>query len=308
MSFQKVAQVAEEFQKNSKAPLGFVFKDLQTGQVISYHGDQAFPTASAYKIFILAELFRKAYAGECSLDDRYPLTDEVKSVGSGVLADLQAGLNLTLRDYATLMMILSDNTATDVLFRFVGRDNIKKNVIDALGLKNTKADWGCNDLCSIYYDLNGRTFEELDEEEADTGIPHSYWHSKWYQCITEENDQTAPLEAAKMLELLYRGQWVSPEASEGMLDIMRRCQTNSRIPKNLPDAVRVAHKTGTLDKLNVDIGIVYTRTKGDYILCLFYNGNMAENEADYNANDRGRVGDTYLADLSGALYRAYMED
>ena len=91
-----------------------------------------------------------------------------------------------------------------------------------------------------------------------------------------------------------------------MLDIMKRCQTNTRIPKNLPDGTVVAHKTGTLDKLNVDIGIVYT-PKGDYILCMFYNGNLAAKD-DYDANFRGRVGDTYLADLSGEIYKAYMED
>ncbi len=305
MSMQRVARVAEEYQRHSKAPLGFVFRDLKTGQTISYHGDEPFPTASAYKIFILAELFRKAWAGECSLDQRIELTDGIKSVGSGVLAELQAGLRPTLRDYATLMMILSDNTATDVLFRFVGRDAIKKNVIDALGLKHTKCDWGCNDLCSIYYDLNGRTFEQLAADNG--GKDPSYWNSKWYRCVTEENDQTAPLEAMKLLELLYRGEWVSPEASAQMLDIMKRCQTNSRIPKELPEGVQVAHKTGTMDKLNVDVGIVYAEPKGDYILCMFYNGNLAS-EADYNANDRGREGDAYLAELSGALYRAYLED
>lgn len=304
MSIERVVQVAEEFQKNSTAPLGFAFKDLKTGKIISYHGDKPFPTASAYKIYILAELFRKAYAGECSLSDRHPLTEDVKSIGSGVLEQMDPGLNPTLKDYATLMMILSDNTATDFLFNFVGRDNIKKNVIDALGLVNTKCDWGCAKLIDIYYEMNGRNFEQLREDNG--SVNPSYHNSKWYQCVTEENDQTAPLEAAKILELLYRGEWVSPEASEGMLAIMKQCQTNTRIPKWLPPDVAVAHKTGSLDKLNVDIGIVYTK-KGDYIICMFYNGNLAD-EAAYNSNDRGRVGDSYLADLSGAIYNAYMED
>lgn len=304
MRFEKIAAIAESYQKGTTAPLGFVFKDLATGQVIDYHGDRPFPTASAYKIYILAELFRKVAAGECGLSDRYALTEEVKSIGSGVLYDLDAGANLTLKDYATLMMILSDNTATDFLFNFTGRDNIKRNVIDALGLVNTKCDWGCSELIDKYYEMYGRNFEQLRADNG--GQKPSYHNSKWYQCVTEENDQTAPLEAAKMLELLYRGQWISPETSAGMLDIMKRCQTNTRIPKNLPDGTVVAHKTGTLDKLNVDIGIVYT-PKGDYILCMFYNGNLAAKD-DYDANFRGRVGDTYLADLSGEIYKAYMED
>ena len=83
---------------------------------------------------------------------------------------------------------------------------------------------------------------------------------------------------------------------------MKSCQTNSRIPRYLPIGVDVAHKTGTLDKLNADIGIVYTPA-GDYILCLFYNGNLASEE-DYAAN----AGDDYLADLSKEIFEAYMEN
>lgn len=303
MNFEKIAAIAEKYQRNTTAPLGFVFKDLKSGKTVSYHGDVPFPTASAYKLYILAELFRKVYAGECSLSDRLPLTDAVKSPGSGVLQHIDAGAGLTLKDYATLMMIISDNTATDVLFNFLGRDNIRRNVIEALGLTETKCDWGCKDLLDHYYDMNGRTFSEI--WAANGGKRPSYRKAKWYACETEENNQTAPLEAMKMLELLYRGEWVSPEASKGMLDIMKSCQTNSRIPYHMPIGVSVAHKTGTLDKLNVDLGIVYTGA-GDYILCLFFNCNMASEE-EYNANDF-HTGDAYLASLSDEIYKAYMEE
>lgn len=304
MSTDRIIQIAQKFQNGTTAPLGFAFKDLNTGAAIGYHMDEPFPTASAYKIFILAELFRKVYEGECSLSDRHPLMDKIKSIGSGVLQHMDSGLNLTLSDYATLMMIISDNTATDFLFNYLGRDNIKKNVIDALGFHQTKCDWGCNQLIDIYYDMKGRNFQQLWEEN--NGRVPSYHDSKWYRCVTKENDQTSPLEAMKMLELLYRGEWVCPEASQGMLDIMKQCQTNTRIPRFLPPGVNVAHKTGSLDKLNVDIGIVYAQPVGDYILCMFYNGNLAD-KADYDANERGRVGDDYLAELSGEIYRAYIE-
>ncbi len=305
MSLEKVAAVAKKYQETAFAPLGFVFKDLNSGEVIHYHGDEPFPTASAYKIYILAELFRKVSAGECSLSDRLTLTEEIKSPGSGILQVVDGGASLTLKDYATLMMILSDNTATDVLFTFLGRDNIKKNVIDALELKHTKCDWGCNQLLDITMEKHGRTYEQMLADNG--GVRPSYHNSKWFRCETEENDQTAPLEAAKILELLYRGQWVSPQASEGMLDIMKICRTNSRIPKNLPEDTVVAHKTGTIDRLCVDIGIVYA-PKGDYILCLFYNGNLAYTPEGYAANKGGDLSDAALAELSGEIYQAYMED
>lgn len=304
MSMEKVKQAAEKYQRGTTAPLGFFFKDLTTGTVISHRGDEVFPTASSYKIYILAELFRKAYAGECSLSDRIPLTDEIKSAGSGVLAQLEPGAELTLRDYAKLMMILSDNTATDVLFRFVGRENIRKNVIDALGLSRTRCDLSCGELVENYFGLNGRSFLQLRRDNG--GHLPSYHNSKWYRCEVEENDETSPADAARMLELLYRGEWVSPEASAEMLAIMKACQTNTRIPKLLPPTTPVAHKTGSMDKLAVDIGIVYA-PKGDYILCMFYNGPLAD-EADYDRNYLGWDGDRYLAELSGEIYRAYQED
>ncbi len=303
MGIEKIKQIVEKYQRGTSAPLGVAFKDLRTGATVTCHAEEPFPTASAYKIYVLAELYRKAYSGECNLNDRYPLTVDIKSIGSGVLEQLDAGLNLTLKDYATLMMIISDNTATDFLFNFLGRDKIKKNVIDALGFSHTKCDWGCQKLIDVYYDMNGRDFQQLWEDNGKRAP--SYYNSKWYQCVTEENDQTAPIEALKMLELLYRGTWVNQEASEGMLAIMKQCQTNTRIPHFLPPGVAVAHKTGSLDKLNVDIGIVYAQPVGDYILCMFYNGNLASKE-DYDTNDRGRYGDNYLARLSKEMYEAYI--
>ena len=304
MSLEKVRAVAEKFQKNSAAPLGFAFKDLKSGEVIAYHGDSPFPTASSYKLYILAELFRQVYTGERKLSDRYPLTDDVKAVGSGVLQILDAGAELTLKDYATLMMTISDNTATDVLFNLVGRDNIKKNVIDALGLTNTKCDYNCAEGLDLFFAMRGRSIEQILADNG--GVPPSYHNSKWYQCITPQNNQTSPLEALKMLEILYRGEWICPEASEQMLSIMLKCQTNSRIPRYLPPYQPVAHKTGTIDRLNVDIGIVYAQPVGDYIICMFYNGNLSSKE-DYDNNPVGRVGDDYLAELSGEIFKAYME-
>ena len=305
MNINAIREVAARYQANTSAKLGFAFRDLSSGETIDYFGNEPFPTASAYKIYILGELFRKVAAGECALSDRLELTDEIKSAGSGVLALLDAGLQPTLKDWATLMMILSDNTATDALFEFCGRDNIRRNVINALGLVNTKCDWGCSRLLELYYEMHGRSFRELLLDNG--GKMPSYHASKWYQCTTVENNQTSPLEAAKYLELLYRGEWVNKETSEGMLAIMKECQTNSRIPKYIPPHIEIAHKTGSMDKLCVDLGIVYAEPKGAYIICMFYNGNLAS-RPDYEKNYRGRDGDDYLADLSKEIYDAYMAD
>ena len=86
---------------------------------------------------------------------------------------------------------------------------------------------------------------------------------------------------------------------------MKRCHTNSRIPRHLPKGTEVAHKTGTMDKVANDVGVVYT-DKGDYLLCMFYNGNTATRE-EYDANIKGRLSDNLLADISRDIYAEYVK-
>lgn len=104
---------------------------------------------------MLAELFRQVSEGKFALKDRHTLTAEDKSYGSGMLRLFDTGASLTLRDLAMLMMKISDNTATDILFRLVGKDNIKCNVIDALALTKTKCDLDCTHLLAVYFQRGG---------------------------------------------------------------------------------------------------------------------------------------------------------
>ncbi|MBR4991404.1 MAG: serine hydrolase, partial [Clostridia bacterium] len=221
--------------------------------------------------------------------------EEFVSPGSGVLCDLLPGMNLTLMDYARLMMMLSDNTATDYLYSLTGRDNIKNNVIDPFGLTKTKCDYPCKLLIETYFD----PAHKVEEGER------NWRNTDDYRCLTPTNDSTSCNDMAKVLKMAYDKTLFSPWVSEQMIDIMKRCHTNSRIPKELPRDVEVAHKTGTMDKVANDCGIVYT-AKGDYILCLFYNGNVATQE-EYDANKKGRFSDGLLAEISKEIYAAYME-
>ena len=102
---QAVERVAEKHGGTVTSMLSVTFRDLRTQEEFYLNGDTAFPAASVFKIFLLAELFRQAEAGKFSLSDRIPLEDSEKSPGSGVLKELGEGLNPTIRDCATLMMI-----------------------------------------------------------------------------------------------------------------------------------------------------------------------------------------------------------
>ena len=105
------------------------------------------------------------------------------------------------------------------------------------------------------------------------------------------------------MKLLYEGRVIDPGTDAKILDEMATCQTNSRIPALLPAGTRVAHKTGTLDHLANDTGIVYS-PKGNYILSCFYNGNLADEE-EYVSTSWSEKGTGILARLSKEIYDAY---
>ncbi len=295
MNIEAIRRIAEKYDAKTTGDLGLLFTDLKTGETVTVNPDKELPAASTFKVFLLAEFLRQCEEGKYNLMDRHELKEAFVSPGSGVLCDLIPGMNLTLLDYARLMMMLSDNTATDYLYSLTGRDNIKNNVIDAFGLSRTKCDYPCKLLIETYFDpAHKKVAGERNWRNTDD-----------YLCLTATNDSTSPNDMAKVLKMAYDKTLFSPWVSEQMIDIMKRCHTNSRIPKELPRDVEVAHKTGTMDKVANDCGIVYTE-KGDYMLCLFYNGNTATQE-EYDANVKGRFSDGLLAEISKEIYAAYME-
>ena len=304
MSNQKVQDIIDAAAAKTTAKLGVFFENLATGETAGINVDEIFPTASVYKIFTLAELLLQAKQGRFSLDDRRPLDKTFKSEGSGVLSMLADGLQPTLRDYAKLMMTISDNTAADFLFTLVGREAIARDVLKPLGLTHTKCDLTCRDLIAVSYTLPpGLSYGEFDARYAALGRP-SLRNAPAYTGALAENDETSPADVSTLLRHFYRGTWVDAEASAEALGIMKQCQTNSRIPKYLPDGCKAAHKTGTMTRVANDAGIVYTPA-GDFILSLFYNGNVASEE-EYNANAKGRIGDELLANLARDICAAFL--
>lgn len=295
MNIQAIRAIAEQYRATVTGDLGVAFTDLKTGEGFTINGDKEMPTASTFKVYLLAEFLRQCEEGKYALTDRHELKAQFVSPGSGILDELQPGLNLTLLDYARLMMMLSDNTATDYLYHLTGLDNIQKNVIQGFGLDKTKCDYPCKALIAAYFDPAKKVLEG----------ERNWRCTADYLCTSAENDSTSPENMEKVLRLVYEDKLFSPWVSQQMVDIMKRCHTNSRIPKHLPRGIEVAHKTGTMDKVANDVGIVYTE-KGDYILCLFYNGNVASQE-EYDRNVKGSLSDSLLAEISRDIYAEYVK-
>lgn len=213
-----------------KGKVSLFAKNLDTGVVYELGGDDRVPTASTIKIAIMVEAFARVNEGKAKWTDDLVLTKEKKVGGSGVLAEFAPGLHLTFRDAVTLMMIMSDNTATNLVIDVLTADAVNARM-ESLGFKETRL------MRRVFG--GGESLEGKKEENKRFGL-----------------GRTTPREMVSLLEKLERGEVISPAASKEMLDLMKREQgTNGlwreqwRFPK--------ATKSGALDALRSNIGIIY---------------------------------------------------
>ncbi|MBQ8637971.1 MAG: serine hydrolase [Lachnospiraceae bacterium] len=225
-----------ERMKELPGVVGYYYKNLNTGEEESFQSDSAVIAASVIKIPIMAALFDEAEKGHVSLDTMVTLTAEDKLPSCGAITYLHDGLQLTLEDVCVLMIILSDNSATNFLIRYLGRETIQR-WIDDNGYQEIR--------------LNRKLF---DSEASARGI---------------ENYITAG-SIGNMLEAIWKGELVSKKASARMLEILGDQRLNGKLPfflHSLEDGPCVAHKTGEDSGITHDCGIIYDEEDA-WILCV----------------------------------------
>ena len=210
----RISEVVRDF----KGQIGVAARNLGTGEELDVNADTRFPTASTIKTAVMLEAYRQAAESGLSFDTPIALREEDKVGGSGVLRDLQPGLPVTIADLIRLMIVLSDNTATNMLIGRLGTASIDRT-LDAYGLSNTK--------------LFRPTFRDghpdvLPELEREFGLGMS-----------------TPREMAKLMALIADGTAVNPTASAAMLATLRRQQDRAMIPRLLPGDAEVGNKSGT---------------------------------------------------------------
>ncbi len=254
--------------------LGVAVRHLGTGEEASISGSELFPTASVFKVPVIVELYRQAESGRLSLDDTIILKDPDKVPGSGILRELSEGLEVTIRDLSRLMMILSDNTATDMIVERVGKENVNA-AMRGFGLRNTVVVADCRD---ILFDLVGANDVPDEEKTLDLyqrlskggGANRGSW-----SLGTERNDVTTPLEMNRLLGLIVGGEAAGRGSCDAILATMERCQTGEyRVPKYLPaERVRMQRKTGSLPGIRNDVGVITILTTGEmYCVSCFTKG------------------------------------
>jgi beta-lactamase class A len=211
--------------------LGFSLQSLDQSVARSSHGDRIFPAASVIKVPILLEIYRLAGEGALSLDEPVTLETRHKVGGAGVLAELHDGIQLTLEDLCRLMIVVSDNTASNLLLERAGFDSVNR-LMSRIGMKHSHI---------------GRWFMEPSGPERD--------------------NRTTADDATRCLIVLARGELLG-SLTQPALDILRRQQYREKIPLRLPEQIQVASKSGELDGIRHDSALVELPGK-PYVLSLF---------------------------------------
>ena len=294
MSLQ--AAIDEQVQ-DFKGVLGVAVKHLYTGEHASINGDTVFPTASTFKIPVIVEFYRQVEEGKLSPEQQLLLSERDKVPGSGILKELTEGLPVTYRDLLRLMMIVSDNTATDLITEIVGFDNIN-NTMRQFGLKQTKVTRYCREILFDLVDTNDLPLEEMTLDVFNKAAESGVYEGSW-SLGTVDNDVTTPNEMNQLLELIISGKAASRESCNQILNIMSKCQTGGyRIPKYLPNKeVLLQRKTGSIPGIRNDVGIVtIKKTNEKYAISCY----TMKAEDVYQAEET-------IAQVSNAVYRYFTE-
>ena len=238
--------------------IGFYARNLANGAEYSWNGDQRFPPASVIKLPVMVELYRQAASGSLDLDAKESLPQDVSTHGSGVLKRREGPIALTLREYCRLMMVHSDNMATDLVMRKVGLEAVNR-FLGELGLKNTQASM---DLGRWHYLIVGlaeapisrendaRILEHMRAGKYDDGLGYS---------DSLDNNVCGPRDIGSLLASLFRGELASRSNTDEMLELMRVSTHKRTIAKYVKDGIPVANKYGGSRRIAADSGIVEVR-------------------------------------------------
>ena len=248
-------------------------KNLDTGATVGIAESEPVRTASTIKLPIMAATFNAVSRGKAKWTELLTLTATEKVSGSGVMgSELSDGIQLPLQDVLHLMIVLSDNTATNMILERITADAVNA-YLDKIGLKTTRS------MRKVRGDGN-----QLKSPTGWSAVGKLPENQKYGLGVSSPRDMVS------LLEKLENGELVSREASQEMLAILKRCHDDSGIRRRIGN-LKVANKTGSLDALRSDVGIVYAPT-GRIALAITVDGMP---KIDYTPDNPGSQ---LIADLA----------
>lgn len=216
ISLKKQLQTLET--KYPKLDPGLFIIELGSGNYVNLHGDSTYSAASMIKIPILVAFFQDVDAGKIRLDEKLTMTKEVIGGGSGGMQYQEVGKQFSALEIATQMIIVSDNTATNMLIKRLGGAKALNQRFSEWGLANTLIHNPLPDL--------------------------------------EGTNTTTPRDLVYLLARVERGELVSLASRDRLMHIMQRTRTDTLLPRGLEKNATIAHKTGDIGSVLGDAGII----------------------------------------------------
>jgi beta-lactamase class A len=240
-ALQRIDQRAKAKINGFQGKVSAYAKNLGTGLSYGILADQPVRTASTIKLAVMVECFSEAAESKLKWPEPIKITEDEKVSGSGVVQELSDGVELPLRDLMHLMIVVSDNTATNLILNRIGGNAVNVRMAQ-LGIQHTRVMRKIlGDGANLKPHPSGVTEEGAKPENRRWGIGRS-----------------SPHEMVTILEKLYRGELVNKAASEEMIAVLKRQQYHEGIGRDMKD-VTIASKSGALDHLRSDVGIVYSK-------------------------------------------------
>lgn len=301
---ERVKAEVQRLSGHSGGVLGVTAIHIESGMTIAQNGTLAFPMASSYKVPIAVQLLARIDSGHLSLDDMIEIKREDMHPGSGMIserfnwpANVRPGLALSVRSLMELMLLISDNSATDICLRLAGGADRVNACMKRLGISGIRVDRPTSFLIADYVGIQwpkgkpwlNTTFDSL----ARLIKPED---EKMYaqQFDVDPRDTSTPDAMANLLLQLYTKPILREPSRLLLLDIMKRCETGlTRLKGALPPETEVAHKTGTIGMTTNDVGIItLPGNAGHLVIAVFVKSSTKE------IPDRERA----IAEVTRALY------
>lgn len=287
--------------------VGVCVRDLASGAESGVRLDEPLPMASVCKIPILVAAFRKHEAGQLDLAERVAFTEGHRCFGSGLLNAFDPGLKPTIHDLLLLMIVISDNAATDLALARAGGPVGVTEAMRALGRDSIRVDRTIAGLLGDFFSaldpsLAGMKYGEWDARCA--AVEGLKERSEDLDAVREavnrtagERDTATVRDMARLCAQIARNECAGAASCAAMIDILNKQQLNGRLPKRLPAFTKFPHKTGTLGSGAVvnDVGILYKK------------GEPVASVAVLSRDNRTLLHDTEhaLARLGRAVYDYY---
>lgn len=251
----------------SGGTLGVSAIHIETGKKIVQNGTTAFPMASSYKVPIAIQLLTRIDSGKYSIDQLVEIEKSDLHPGSGMIADrfnwpgaMKPGVALSIRSLMELMLLISDNSATDICLRLAGGPGAVNACMKRLGITGLTVDRPTAYLIADWLGVYMNPAETWSAEKFDSLAGTKTAEQQKASSLrfdSDPKDTSTPEAMCALLLKLYTQPIIKPDSKNLLLDIMRRCESGmARLKGVLPPGTEVMHKTGTIGMTTNDVGIM----------------------------------------------------